>query len=91
MMQEGDISYVEANDSFSANQREIAGLYFYLGGIYNEYILPKMTDLPKEAKNELFSLLNDFRDIVDPEGYMPMYFFNGNGVEFLERGKILDE
>lgn len=91
IMEEEDISYEEAEESFLANQREVACLYFYIWGLYNEYILPKINTLTKKQKNELFSLLNDFRDIVDPEWFMPMYFFNGNGVEFLERGKILDE
>lgn len=91
IMDEENLSYQEASLEFEEFQRDCAGFHFYLGWIYNEYILPKISKLPTEKQFGIYSTLNDLRDIVDPEYYIPLFFYSGNTPELIERNKILEE
>jgi hypothetical protein len=85
------LSYREASLSFEESQRDCAGFHFFLASIYNEHIYPKLIGLSVEEVRTIYSMLNDLRDIVDPEYYIPLYFHNGNIPELLERQKMVEE
>lgn len=85
------LSYEEASLEFEEFQRDCAGFHFFLIRLHSEYIYPKMWDLPIQKVHEIYSTLNDLRDIVDPEYYIPTFFHNGNIPELLERQRMVEE
>lgn len=61
------LSREEAIQEFEKMRQDCAGFHGFLATIYNEYIVPTIGNLPKKRQMEIKSMLNDFRDIVDPE------------------------
>jgi hypothetical protein len=89
IMDGGNYSREDAKEEFEKTRQDCAGFHAFLATIYNEYISPTIWNLPKKRQIEIHSMLNDFRDIVDPEGYIPLFFDNGNSIEMMERNKAV--
>lgn len=91
IMEEENITHDEAIILFRDFQEDCAGFHLYLVGLYNAYIEPKLCTVPIKEQQIINSMLNDFHEIVDPEYFIPLFFQNGNGIETLEREKIIAE
>jgi hypothetical protein len=91
MMKEEELSYTEAISAFEEMKKSCAAFHIFLVELYNTYIYPKIWKFSEEKQREIRSLLNDFRDIVDPEWFIPLFFDSGNSIETLERNKMVME
>jgi len=72
-------------------QNNRAAFHLFLADLFNACIFPRFISLSRDEQIFYINLLNDFRDIVDPEGYVPLYFHNGNWDETLMRDKMREE
>ena len=91
MEEERGITHAEAHRRVMAVQNDAAAFHLFLADLYNTYILSAFPRLDRITQIYFLDLLNNFRDIVDPEGYIPLYFHNGNWLETLMRDKIRKE
>lgn len=66
-MEDDEISRDEAIEKVMGFQRDAAAFHTVLGDFYNENIDPHINELPTGQVSKIRALLNDLRDIVDPE------------------------
>jgi hypothetical protein len=59
--------------------------------LWNLYISPHFNSLDKSHQIHITKLLNDFRDIIDPEHFVPLFFYTENWIEYLERDTIIQQ
>lgn len=88
IMKENKVSHDEATILFRDFQKLCAGLHIYLIGIYNVHIKTKLFAIREEEQNEIVTLFNDFRDIIDPRYFVPFFLENGDMIENHEREKM---
>lgn len=92
MMEEyTDLTYEEAVENTSETQRFRASLHYFVQNLYKSTIFPRINSLPPEEKKKIFSLLNDFADINDPEHFVPISFHDGNWFETRERERVSED
>jgi hypothetical protein len=53
---------------------DAAAFHAFLGRFWNKCVFPYFNNLSTEQERDLIKLSNNFRDIVDPEHYVPLYF-----------------
>lgn len=75
------LSWNEACMKVEVFQGDMAAFHILLADFYNSYIESNMDHLNASERIKLHNLLNDLRDIIDPEWYMPLYFHNWNWLE----------
>jgi hypothetical protein len=81
----------EIIDGIEQSRYDAASFHSLLADFYNQFVLPYFDTIPEHKKITATNLLNDFRDIFDPKGYIPLYFHNGNWHETLMRDRKLEE
>ena len=80
-----DISYDDARAMVVSDQRRCARFHIYLNHLAQNAIAPRIDAYPLEKRKPLFRRLNDFRDILDPEMFVPASFNPFNVLERMER------
>ncbi len=90
-MEDDNLSYDEALDYVEAFQEDSAAFHFYLTSLWNEYIMPHLDTIGALEREKISSLITDLKDLIDPESYIPYFFFNGNFFEHTLRRGILEE
>jgi hypothetical protein len=68
------LTYIEATRSVEDFRQNAAAFHLFLGRLWNKNILPHFNTLSTDQQRSIIRLTNDFRDIVDPEHYVPVYF-----------------
>jgi hypothetical protein len=85
------LSRSDALEKLEKNIHEDAAFHLFLVNFSENYIYPYFPNLSREQQIEIANLLNDFRDIVDPEHFVPFYFKNANWIEASMRENIIKE
>jgi hypothetical protein len=89
---DGEILTVsQARAYLTRDQRTCARFHIFLNHIAVKAITPQIARLPKDEQKPILDRLNDLRDIVDPEMYVPASFINGNTLEQMARMRWQDE
>lgn len=68
-----------------------ARIHILILQLWNKCILPYFNTLEKVDQIYMADALNSLLDILDPEHFIPHFFYNGNYVESMVRGQILIE
>lgn len=72
-------------------QEHIAKMHLFLDGIYQAYILPKIETIRTEELHRIHGIFNNLKDILDPDAYIPLYYYTRNNGEYLEVKRAKDE
>ncbi|MBX9808918.1 hypothetical protein K2X92_00830 [Candidatus Gracilibacteria bacterium] len=86
---ENRVNYVEATHMIGLEQSYYAALHAYINQFYESNIRPYIFSISVQERYELSSLLNDFRDILDPSQRIPDSFVTKYPFEQIERNAIL--
>lgn len=86
-----ELSTEEAEDFLNGEQIACAKFHIFLNHIVVKAISPLIGKMPKDEQKRFLDRLNDFRDIVDPEMYVPASFKTGNTFEDIARVRWQDD
>ena len=90
-MKEDGISFEKARSDVDDFIDDAAAFHFYLGALWNETIMPHLDHISPDSRNEIATRMSDLKDILDPDGYIPQFFLNGNFLEYWTRIQMIDK
>ncbi|MBC7498441.1 hypothetical protein H7170_02245 [Candidatus Gracilibacteria bacterium] len=91
MEEDPELTSIEAAYFVDDFIEQNARMHISLARLWNDTILPYYDDLDRIKQLSITQLLNDFRDILDPEHFIPLFFCNGNILERIARDHIISE
>lgn len=91
MEEDPELTHDEARDFVDDFIEQNARIHIFLAYLWNNNVCPYYANLTKIEQAHITHFLNDFRDIIDPEWYIPIFFYNGNWHEVLMRNRMIED